>query len=106
MFGDPARTGKSLLDDLREGRRTVLVQYTLEHAAPAAAAVLESALGNLRVTHKQHQRVQEIMTATGASEYVAELAARETEQALGLLHGPLDDAFLRQLLQSMLGRTS
>ena len=33
VFGDPAQTGKPAGDDLREGKRTVLVGLTLDAAA-------------------------------------------------------------------------
>ncbi len=45
VFGDPAQTGKPAGDDLREGKRTVLVAKTLERATPAESAYLEQHLG-------------------------------------------------------------
>ncbi|HEX2574721.1 MAG TPA: isopentenyl-diphosphate Delta-isomerase, partial [Aquihabitans sp.] len=44
-FGDPAVTGKSRLDDLREGKRTVLVLRALRLAAPGGRDVLAAGLG-------------------------------------------------------------
>ena len=35
VFGDPARTGKSVSGDLRDGKHTVLVHHALEHADAA-----------------------------------------------------------------------
>ena len=47
LFGDPAVTGKSRLDDLREGKRTLLVVRALRLGdRPAAAAILAAALGD------------------------------------------------------------
>ncbi|WP_067478237.1 polyprenyl synthetase family protein [Actinomadura hibisca] len=46
VFGDPAETGKPAGDDLREGKRTVLVALTLERAGAAEAAELERRLGD------------------------------------------------------------
>jgi geranylgeranyl diphosphate synthase type I len=40
VFGDPGETGKPAGDDLREGKRTVLVATALEQASPADAALL------------------------------------------------------------------
>ena len=37
VFGDPERTGKPAGDDLREGKRTLLVAYTFERASAAQA---------------------------------------------------------------------
>ena len=36
LFGDPATTGKGVLDDLREGKRTLLLLRALRLATPAA----------------------------------------------------------------------
>ena len=38
VFGDPAETGKPAGDDLREGKRTVLIAAALDRASPAQAA--------------------------------------------------------------------
>ena len=38
VFGDPAETGKPAGDDLREGKRTVLVATAVERATPAQAS--------------------------------------------------------------------
>ena len=46
VFGDPATTGKPAGDDLREGKRTVLVAVTLERCSPAEAAVVRRSLGD------------------------------------------------------------
>ncbi|MFT4187566.1 MAG: polyprenyl synthetase family protein [Aeromicrobium sp.] len=45
VFGDPAVTGKPAGDDLREGKRTVLVARALDLLPPADAARLSAALG-------------------------------------------------------------
>ncbi|MGI5168718.1 polyprenyl synthetase family protein [Spirillospora sp. CA-253888] len=46
VFGDPAETGKPAGDDLREGKRTVLVALTLARTGAAEAAELERRLGD------------------------------------------------------------
>lgn len=48
VFGDPAVTGKPAGDDLREGKRTVMLALALQRAdvdAPAAAAKLRAGIG-------------------------------------------------------------
>src|SRR3954447_4670210 len=49
VFGDPAETGKPAGDDLREGKRTVLVAATMERASPAQAAEMRRSLGDPRL---------------------------------------------------------
>src|SRR5690606_9511065 len=46
VFGDPERTGKPAGDDLREGKRTVLVAETLARAGAADAAEFRRRLGD------------------------------------------------------------
>ena len=45
VFGDPAVTGKPAGDDLREGKRTLLVALARHHPDTARAAAVERALG-------------------------------------------------------------
>ena len=46
VFGDPATTGKPAGDDLREGKRTVLVATAMDRATPAQAAQIRRHLGD------------------------------------------------------------
>src|SRR5207302_6011875 len=46
VFGDPRLTGKPAGDDLREGKRTVLVAYASEHADDTQLAVLRERVGD------------------------------------------------------------
>lgn len=46
VFGDPAQTGKPAGDDLREGKRTVLVALTLDRATPEQAQTVGRLLGD------------------------------------------------------------
>lgn len=66
MFGDPAETGKPVIDDLREGKRTLLVALTQERADPAGRRLLSTSLGNPEVTDDDLLAVRELMAATGA----------------------------------------
>ena len=46
VFGDPAETGKPAGDDLREGKRTVLIAIAVERSTPAQASVIRRHLGD------------------------------------------------------------
>ncbi len=46
VFGDPAVTGKPAGDDLREGKRTVLIAHAYAQTTPAGRAVLRRHLGD------------------------------------------------------------
>jgi geranylgeranyl diphosphate synthase type I len=47
VFGDPEVTGKPAGDDLREGKRTVLVAMALRQTTPAQADLVRRKLGDL-----------------------------------------------------------
>ncbi|GAA3920156.1 polyprenyl synthetase family protein [Streptomyces lacrimifluminis] len=49
VFGSPAQTGKSALDDLRDAKATVLIALALQAASPAQADRLRALIGNPRL---------------------------------------------------------
>ena len=50
VFGDPQLTGKPAGDDLREGKRTVLVAHAYAHADEAGRQLLLRRLGDPALT--------------------------------------------------------
>jgi geranylgeranyl diphosphate synthase type I len=66
VFGDPDETGKPAGDDLREGKRTVLVAATMERASPAQLAEMRRSLGDPRLDEAGVERLREMMADTGA----------------------------------------
>jgi len=85
VFGDPAITGKPSGDDLRSGKRTVLLAEAVERADssnPLAAKLLRTSVG----TELDESRVRELCTAI---ESVGALAAVE-ERINALTHRALD----------------
>ncbi|GAA5037026.1 polyprenyl synthetase family protein [Microbacterium fluvii] len=85
VFGDQARTGKPSGDDLREGKRTVLVAYAREALAPTARRIVDELLGDRDLDAEQIASLQRTIVDTGALERVEQLiadSAREAERAL------------------------
>ena len=66
MFGDPAQTGKPVSDDVREGKRTVLVALARERASRAEAAMLDRYLGDPLLSESAAAEVRAVITGTGA----------------------------------------
>lgn len=66
VFGDPASTGKPAGDDLREGKRTLLIAYTLERARPAAADTVNRLLGDRALEVSGVDTLRQIIVDTGA----------------------------------------
>ncbi|WP_144937652.1 polyprenyl synthetase family protein [Rothia kristinae] len=79
VFGEPAVTGKPAGDDLREGKRTVLVALAHAGADAQQSRELEAGLGDPRLTQDGVHRLREILRATGALGRTEELI-REREQ--------------------------
>jgi geranylgeranyl diphosphate synthase type I len=67
VFGDPSVTGKPAGDDLREGKRTVLVAIAADAASRADTAVLAADFGNPGLDEAGVERIRDIVTATGAA---------------------------------------
>src|SRR5690606_23619038 len=83
VFGDPQVTGKPAGDDLREGKRTVLVAATLHRLDPAAAAEVIAGLG--REDPELIVRLQELIAGSGAVDWVEERITSLTSEALQAL---------------------
>jgi geranylgeranyl diphosphate synthase, type I len=77
VFGDPSVTGKSVDDDLREGKQTLLVALAEEAADADGRRLLADLLGNPDATHADFDALRALMEATGAR---AEVEARIAEQ--------------------------
>lgn len=85
MFGDPAQTGKSCLDDLREGKQTVMIAYARAHAAEPAARRLRTWYGSAALDEARAAEIREIVTETGALAHVETMIAQRVEEALATL---------------------
>ena len=81
VFGDPARTGKPAGDDLREGKRTVLVALTLDHADPPVVALFEKLLGLEDLDETGVDELRAAITASGALKRVERMIQDLTASA-------------------------
>lgn len=112
IFGTEFESGKSPLDDIREGKRTVLTVYALEHADSANKNFLIHMLGNQQLTPAEFKRCKDILLDCGALDYAKEVADKHVQAALTALDasdvGWADEGkqFLRGLVQYLLVRTS
>jgi geranylgeranyl diphosphate synthase type I len=89
VFGDPAVTGKPAGDDLREGKRTLLLALAVERAAQrgsrAAVAAVEDAVGDPDLTDTTLDRVRALLDELGAVHAVEQRIAELTGSALDAL---------------------
>jgi geranylgeranyl diphosphate synthase type I len=82
LYGTPDTTGKSNLDDVREGKYTFLIHYALERANQEQRMRLEEILGNASANEGDLRIVQDIVTETGAYEQAQDDAKRYAEAAV------------------------
>ena len=73
VFGDPAHTGKPAGDDLREGKRTVLVALALDHASARNTALFDTLLGSPGLGGPGVDELRATITASGAPERVEQM---------------------------------
>ena len=66
VFGDPIKTGKPAGDDLREGKRTVLVATTLSKCSPAQRQLFLSNFGQDDLNSDQIDSLRQVILETGA----------------------------------------
>ena len=107
IFGKEQEVGKKPEDDIREGKRTLLMLYALEHAAPADSVFLRKCLGNRELTVAEFARCKNIIEASGARQHTQEIANREVAAAIQSLEAckglwtEAGDAFLRDLAEAV-----
>ncbi len=66
LFGDPRTTGKGALDDLREGKRTVLILRALALCDPPSRRALLALLGDAELDDRGADRARDIVADCGA----------------------------------------
>ncbi|MFE2547432.1 polyprenyl synthetase family protein [Streptomyces sp. NPDC059355] len=110
VFGTPATTGKPVLDDLREGRRTILLALAAQRADIAQQHVLDGLVGSPDLDPDGATRVRDVLEATGARTTVEAMITARYEQALAALEDvpavPGTMATLRRIAALALERTS
>jgi geranylgeranyl diphosphate synthase type I len=92
VFGDPAVTGKSADDDLREGKQTLLIALAEEQADDRGRALLRDLLGNAEAGPEDFDALRRLLEATGARARVEERITRQTARArAAIAAAPLAD---------------
>lgn len=111
-FSDEHESGKSPFDDIREGKRTLLIAYALKKAETADAHFLRRCLGNQNLTLAEFERCKEIIVNSGALDYTKNQAKLSAERAGEVLAtqtqgwNPESVEFLNQLVQYLVVRKS
>ncbi|MET0929220.1 MAG: polyprenyl synthetase family protein [Aeromicrobium sp.] len=110
VFGDPARTGKPVGDDLRDGKKTLLVLAGLERADAAQTELLRRHLGDRHLTEQQVCDLQTLLVETGALDEVERQITQLTERGVDAIgNGAVPDHVatgLSDLAHHIAGRTA
>ncbi len=85
VFGDPAQTGKPAGDDVREGKRTVLLAIARNRATAGQAEVIDRYLGDPALDEAGTAEVRAAITATGAVTECEEMISRNVSDAIAAL---------------------
>ena len=85
VFGDPAVTGKPAGDDLREGKRTVLVALTLQALSPSIGRIFEELLTSRELEPEQIAFMQQTITESGARAKTEQMMEELADESLNAL---------------------
>lgn len=106
VFGDPAETGKPAGDDVREGKRTVLIAIAHERADAAQRRVLDALVGDPALDADALEAVRAVLRDTGALAEVEGRIAADRELAVAAIEaGSLQPAAATALCSIALAAT-
>lgn len=110
VFGDPAITGKPAGDDLREGKRTVLVGYTRASLSHSVGKLFDEMLSSRELTNEQVAFLQQTIVGSGALEKVERTIAELANQAMSALERleiePQAKAQLKTMAERVINRSA
>jgi geranylgeranyl diphosphate synthase type I len=86
VFGDPAQTGKPAGDDVREGKRTVLLAIARSRATAEQAQVIDRYLGDPLLDEAGTAAIRAAITGTGAVAECERMIARHVSEAIAALN--------------------
>lgn len=109
VFGNPAVTGKSVLSDLREGKRTELMRLGFHQADDRGRKILRSSVGNPNLDEQGAALVREVLIASGARDRALKVARQHARTARRIaferIAAPLS-GYLIALIDSLEERSS
>jgi geranylgeranyl pyrophosphate synthase len=85
IFGSDEETGKSSMDDIREGKRTIIVVKALELADKTDRSYLEQMLGKQDLTQAEFENCKKIIKSSGALDYAISVGQTSAEHATAIV---------------------
>jgi geranylgeranyl diphosphate synthase type I len=100
VFGDAAVTGKPSGDDLREGKRTVLIALARERLDAADLGTMDRLLGRADLPADQISGLQRMILDSGAVDRVESMIQENVAEALAVLDdSPVEAGVVRELTE-------
>ena len=81
LFGKTEETGKAVGNDVREGKKTLLIQYAYRHCNGEDQKFLEKVVGST-MTEKELEQVQAIIKKSGSLQYSQDKAKKHVEDGI------------------------
>lgn len=112
VVSDDPEKGKNAIDDIREGKRTLLIVHALQNAKRGDVNFLKRCLGDQNLTEVEFERCQEILYSSGAVDYAKQQAEDFAHEARQGLHehdrpwGEKSVEFLDKLVDYVLARSA
>jgi geranylgeranyl diphosphate synthase type I len=85
VFGDPKKTGKPVYNDLRRGKKTILVLYAYQNTEGKEKELLEKVLKREVTSDSELEKIAEIIEKSGALAYAMNLAETLSNNAISVL---------------------
>jgi geranylgeranyl diphosphate synthase, type I len=99
LFGDSEKTGKPVGNDVREGKKTLLIQYAYTHSERKTQEFLESVVGNAGISPEEINKVQEIVKVSGALEDSVKIEKKMIDEGVRALSSLPDSSEKRILIE-------
>lgn len=108
IFGVSEETGKSVVNDIREGKQTLLIEYAYDRASIDDKQFIDRHFGNLDASLDQITKIKSIIEATNAKRDVESLIEEYTNEAKDILEATslpeTTKLLLRDLSNQLLNR--
>jgi geranylgeranyl diphosphate synthase type I len=101
LYGDESITGKPAGDDLREGKRTLLIAHAMGLASAAAADRLDALLGDAGLDPAGIAEARDIISSSGALARVEKTILSELDSAMVALAATAMDDQARTAFESL-----
>jgi len=102
IFGDSSVTGKSTEGDIREGKRTLLIEEFMRLASSSQKEEFNSLFGDQTITDESVGSVRELLIKSGACASIESIIADYHQKTLSLVHQLAIDDELKDSFQILI----